>query len=158
MDINGKYQKAYDRIKEIFSGKSVWRFLLTDVVYEIKMVSTKYEWCGIYLLKGDMLILETFLGKPTEHSKIKISEGVCGASATAKNTILVEDVSKEKRYIACDLAVKSEIVVPILRNEEIIGVIDIDSNQRNAFQIQDQEFLELVASLIAFASPKVNCS
>lgn len=158
MDINSKYQKAYDRIKEIFSGNSVWRFLLTDVVYEIKMVSTKYEWCGIYLLKGDMLILETFLGKPTEHSKIKVTEGVCGACATKKETILVEDVSKEKCYIACDLAVKSEIVVPIARNGEIIGVIDIDSNQRNAFQNQDQEFLESVAGLIAFASPKVKCS
>jgi GAF domain-containing protein len=158
MEINSKYQKAFDRIKEIFSGTSVWRFLLSEAVYEIKMVSSKYEWVGIYLLQGELLILETFLGKPTEHSKIKLSEGVCGASASDKKTILVEDVAKENRYIACDLAVKSEIVVPIMRAGNVIGVIDIDSNQRNAFQDQDQEFLEMVANLIAVSSPKVHCS
>jgi len=158
MEINSKYQKAYDRIKEIFSGTSVWRFLLSEAVYEIKMVSSKYEWVGIYLLQGELLTLETFLGKPTEHSKIKLSEGVCGACASDKKTILVEDVAKENRYIACDLAVKSEIVVPIMRSGNVIGVIDIDSNQRNAFQDQDQEFLEMVANLIAVSSPKVHCS
>jgi L-methionine (R)-S-oxide reductase len=158
MEINSKYQKGYNRIKEIFSGSSVWRFLLTEVVYEIKCVSSKYEWCGIYLVKGDMLILETFLGKPTEHSKIKISEGICGASASEKRSIIVEDVSKDNRYISCDLAVKSEIVIPILTQEKIIGVIDIDSNQRNAFLPQDQEFLEMVAKLLASTCPKIHSS
>jgi L-methionine (R)-S-oxide reductase len=104
------------------------------------------------------LVLETYLGKPTEHSKIKLSEGVCGASATSKKSILVEDVSKEDRYIACDLAVKSELVVPILNNGKIIGVIDIDSNQRNAFQEQDKEFLEMVAGLLAQTCPKIHYS
>jgi len=156
MEINSKYQKAYDRIKEVFSGTSAWRLLLPEVVYEIKSANSRYEWVGIYLLKGEMLVLETYLGKPTEHSKIPLDKGVCGASATERKTVIVDDVSRENRYIACDLAVKSEIVVPIMNKDKIIGVIDIDSNQRNAWKEQDSEFLELVASLLASTCPKVH--
>jgi GAF domain-containing protein len=155
MEMNDKYQKAFDRIKETFSTGSIWRFLLTEVVYEIKNANSRYDWVGIYLLKGDILILETFLGKPTEHSKIKISEGICGSSITENKSILVEDVAKDSRYIACDLAVKSEIVVPIRNKEKVIGVIDIDSNLRNAFKLQDQDFLEKVANLLGSSCPKV---
>ena len=156
MDITGKYQKAFDRIKETFSGGSVWRFLLSEVVYEIKSANPKYEWVGIYLVKGDLLVLETFLGKPTEHNKIKLSEGICGASASTQESIIISDVNKDDRYIACDLAVKSEIVVPIVHLDRTIGVIDIDSNQRSVFGKADTDFLENVARLLAQTSPKVH--
>jgi L-methionine (R)-S-oxide reductase len=155
MEMNSKYQKAFDRIKETLSGTSAWRLLLSEVVYEIKSANSRYEWVGIYLLKGDTLVLETYLGKPTEHSKIPLDKGICGDAATEKKTIIVEDVSRERRYIACDLAVKSEIVVPIMNKDKIIGVIDIDSNQRNPWKEQDVEFLELVAALLANTCPKV---
>lgn len=158
MDITSKYQKTFDRIKETFSGGSVWRFLLSEVVYELKSANPKYEWCGIYLLKGEILVLETFLGKPTEHNKIKLTEGICGAAASLKKTLIIADVTKDDRYIACDLAVKSEIVVPILHHDIVIGVIDIDSNQRNVFGQADVDFLEQVAKLLAQTSPKIHSS
>lgn len=156
MDLTIKFAKAYDRIKETFSGGSVWRFLLSEVIYEIKSANPKYTWVGIYLLKGDILILETFLGKPTEHSKIKLTEGICGASARDAKPILIGDVAKDDRYIACDLSVKSEIVVPIHTNNRMIGVIDIDGNQRNAFTEQDVDFLKKVANLLASTCPKIH--
>lgn len=158
MALTIKYQKAYDRIRETVCGGSVWRFLLSEVVYELKNAFPKYGWVGIYLLKDDILHLETFLGKPTEHIKIKISEGICGTAVREARTLLVGDVKKDDRYISCDIAVKSEIVVLIKHNEKIIGVLDIDSNLKAAFNEQDQEFLELVANLLASSCPKITSS
>jgi len=158
MALTIKYQKAFDRIKETICGGNVWRFLLSEVVYEIKNAFPKYSWVGIYLLKDDTLYLETFLGKPTEHTKIKKSEGICGAAIREEKTLLVGDVNKDDRYISCDIGVKSEIVVPIRHNENMIGVIDIDSNQKSAFLEQDQELLERIASLLASSCPKITSS
>src|SRR6266498_3074131 len=108
-----------------------------------------YTWVGIYLLEGDELVLGPFLGKPSPHTRIPLGSGICGAAATEKATIVVDDVNADPRYLACSIETKSEIVVPIMRGSDVLGEIDIDSDQPAAFGARDRALLEPVAALLA---------
>jgi GAF domain-containing protein len=108
-----------------------------------------YTWVGIYRLEGDELVLGPFLGKPSPHTRISLGRGICGAAATAKATIVVDDVHADPRYLACSLETKSEIVVPIVSGDRVLGEIDIDSDRPAAFGADDRRLLEAVASLLA---------
>jgi GAF domain-containing protein len=107
-----------------------------------------YHWVGIYLVKGDDLVLSHYLGKPTEHTKIKIGQGICGAAVVDEHTIVVPDVLGDDRYIACSNETRSEIVVPIFSSGKIIGEIDIDSDVPDAFDSDDSRMLERVAQIL----------
>ena len=104
-----------------------------------------YTWVGIYLLDGNELVLGPFVGKPSPHTRIPLGRGICGAAATEKATIIVDDVNADPRYLACSLETQSEIVVPIMRGGEVLGEIDIDSDQPAAFGAADRALLEAVA-------------
>jgi len=108
-----------------------------------------YTWVGIYLLEGDELVLGPFRGKPSPHTRIPLGRGICGAAATEKQTIIVDDVNADPRYLACSLETKSEIVVPIMTGARVLGEIDIDSDRLAAFTSADRALLERVAALIA---------
>jgi GAF domain-containing protein len=108
-----------------------------------------YSWVGIYLLDGDELVLGPFLGKPSPHTRIPLGNGICGAAATARATIVVDDVNADPRYLACSIETKSEIVVPIMEGDDVLGEIDIDSDTPAAFGDQDRRLLEQVAALLA---------
>jgi putative methionine-R-sulfoxide reductase with GAF domain len=108
-----------------------------------------YSWVGIYLLDGDELELGPFLGKPSPHTRIPLGNGICGAAATEKATIVVDDVNADPRYLACSLETKSEIVVPIIEDGRVLGEIDIDSDTPAAFGDADRRLLEQVAALLA---------
>ena len=108
-----------------------------------------YTWVGIYLLEGDELVLGPFVGKPSPHTRIPLGRGICGAAATAKATIVVDDVNADPRYLACSLETKSEIVVPILLRGDVLGEIDVDSDRPAAFGDADRVLLEKVAALLA---------
>jgi GAF domain-containing protein len=108
-----------------------------------------YTWVGIYLLDGNELVLGPFLGKPSPHTRIPLGRGVCGAAAAEKATIVVDDVNADPRYLACSVETKSEIVVPIMEDGEVLGEIDIDSDQPAAFGDADRVLLEKVAALLA---------
>jgi L-methionine (R)-S-oxide reductase len=109
-----------------------------------------YSWVGIYLLRGSTLQLDAWKGPaPTEHVSIPLGRGVCGFAAKAGRTEIVSDVSKDPRYLQCFLSTKSEIVVPIIHEGSVVGEIDIDSDQLDAFTTLDKEFLEAVAAKIA---------
>ncbi len=111
-----------------------------------------YTWVGIYLLHGNELVLGPFLGKPSPHTRIPLGRGICGAAAAERATIVVDDVNADPRYLACSVETKSEIVVPIMRGPDVLGEIDIDSDQPAAFGDADRELLESVAALLA---PKI---
>jgi GAF domain-containing protein len=96
-------------------------------------------------------VLGPFLGKPSPHTRIPLGQGICGAAATAKATIIVDDVNADPRYLACSIETKSEIVVPIMDGDKVLGEIDIDSDQPAAFGHADRELLEQVAALLAEA-------
>jgi len=108
-----------------------------------------YTWVGIYLLQGDELVLGPYRGKPSPHTRIPLNRGICGAAATEKATIIVDDVNADPRYLACSLETRSEIVVPIMDGDRVLGEIDIDSDAPAAFGAHDRELLEQVAALLA---------
>jgi L-methionine (R)-S-oxide reductase len=108
-----------------------------------------YTWVGVYVLEGDELVLGPYVGKPSPHTRIPLGRGICGAAATEKATIVVDDVNADSRYLACSIETKSEIVVPIMRGTEVLGEIDIDSDRPAAFGASDRALLEPVAALLA---------
>lgn len=108
-----------------------------------------YTGVYIYLLQGETLVLGPYRGRPTEHTRIPIGKGICGRAARVKHTVVVDDVNADAEYIACSLQTRSEIVVPILRGDEVLGEIDIDSDIPAAFDARDRAFLEEIAQLVA---------
>ncbi len=106
------------------------------------------NWAGFYFLKGDELVLGPFQGKAA-CVRIPLNRGVCGAAATRRETLIVADVHTFPGHIACDSASNSEIVVPIIKNNQLIGVIDIDSPIFNRFNESDKAALEKIAEMIA---------
>jgi L-methionine (R)-S-oxide reductase len=109
-----------------------------------------YSWIGIYLVEGDDLVLGPWQGpEATEHVRIPIGQGICGAAAASGQTEVVDDVNVDPRYLACFPSTRSEIVVPIAYEGQVVGEIDIDSDQPAAFDSEDRAFLERVALLIS---------
>ena len=122
---------------------------MQQAVRLLKDAIPHYTWVGIYVLEGDELVLGPYLGKPSPHTRIPLGRGICGAAATEKATIVVDDVNADPRYLACSIETKSEIVVPIMRGSTVLGEIDIDSDQPAAFGERDRALLEPVAALLA---------
>ncbi|WP_416318196.1 GAF domain-containing protein [Thermoanaerobacterium thermosaccharolyticum] len=108
-----------------------------------------YNWTGFYFMQDGLLQLGPYIGRPTEHVKIKVGQGICGRAVAENSTIVVDDVTKEENYLACSIETKSEIVVPIRVGDEIIGEIDIDSDEKSAFDDDDRNFLEAVADIVS---------
>ncbi len=114
-----------------------------------------YDWVGIYWVIGTDLVLGPWTGpQATEHIRISIGTGVCGAAAASGRTEIVPDVDADPRYLACFASTRSEIVVPIFDGGEVIGEIDIDGSDLNAFDDTDARFLEEVAALLAPLRPR----
>ena len=124
---------------------------MKQAVRLLKDAIPHYTWVGIYLIDGEELVLGPFLGKPSPHTRIPLGRGICGAAATEKATIIVDDVNADPRYLACSLETKSEIVVPIMNGPDVLGEIDIDSDRPAAFGQADRALLEQVAGLLAEA-------
>ncbi|WP_298791901.1 GAF domain-containing protein [uncultured Allomuricauda sp.] len=105
-----------------------------------------YDWVGFYFKNGDKeeLKLGPYVGEPTDHTIIPFGKGICGQVAVSNENFVVPDVAAQDNYIACSITVKSEIVVPLFKNGENIGQIDIDSNTPDPFTEEDERFLEFV--------------
>jgi GAF domain-containing protein len=145
MDRDGLATAISSAIAAAPGGKSA----MEQAVRLLKDGVPHYTWVGIYVLEGDELVLGPYLGKPSPHTRIPLGRGICGAAATEKATIVVDDVNADARYLACSIETKSEIVVPIMRGDEVLGEIDIDSDQPAAFGARDRALLEPVAALLA---------
>jgi GAF domain-containing protein len=115
----------------------------------LKESMPSYTWVGVYLLHGNELVLGPFLGKPSPHTRIPLGRGICGAAAAERETIVVDDVDADPRYLACSVDTKSEIVVPIMAGGEVLGEIDVDSDRPAAFGPDDRELLEAAAAMLA---------
>lgn len=110
----------------------------------------RYSWVGIYLVKGETLELGPWKGtQATEHVRIPIGQGICGAATASGRTEIVDDVDADPRYLACFASTRSEIVVPIAFQGRVVGEIDIDSDEPAAFDDTDRVFLERVATLVS---------
>ena len=144
------HRAVEDRIGAALTGAADSTAAMTHVV-ELLGTLPRYQWVGIYLLAGNELVLGPFVGKPSPHTRIPLGRGICGAAATEKATIIVDDVHADPRYLACSIETKSEIVVPIMNGSEVLGEIDIDSDQPAAFGPSDRALLEQIAPLLAEA-------
>jgi GAF domain-containing protein len=141
-------------LKHIVAQPS-WDASVRVAVLGVKLMKDHYHWVGVYLLdeSGETLTLakEHYLGLPTEHTRIPLESGICGASAAGKETLVIDDVKGDSRYIACSVTVESEIVVPIVAGDKAIGVLDLDSDAPAAFTAEDRQELEAVAAALARA-------
>jgi GAF domain-containing protein len=112
----------------------------------------KYNWVGFYMLEPGahppMLVLGPFQGAMTPHTRIPLNQGICGAAASSGKTVVVDDVGKDPRYLACSLETKSEIVAPVFAGGKVAGELDIDSHFPAAFSREDQAFVERCAALV----------
>lgn len=122
-------------------------------VFSVNLIAQRlpyYNWVGFYMLDAldpNFLVLGPFHGAPTEHVRIPVSDGICGAAVAQGETVIVDDVTADPRYLACSIETRSEIVVPIRANGRIVGEIDIDSHDLNAFGDADRSFLEKCAGI-----------
>jgi GAF domain-containing protein len=123
--------------------------LMAETVRLLQRERPHYNWVGFYLLEGDTLVLGPFVGKPTEHVRIPLHKGICGAAASTGQTVVIDDVAADPRYLACSLETRSEIVVPIRRDGCVVGEIDIDSDAPAAFTAEDRALLEAIAEIVA---------
>lgn len=142
-----EYDIAKRKIEEIISNtRSNVLQKIVDFLYEN---FDKYSWVGIYIVKGDTLILGPWSGEQTtEHTRIPVGEGICGSAVLTGKTEIIPDVNKDNRYLSCFINTKSEIVVPIKKDGKIIAEIDIDSDIRDAFTYEDKVFLEKIADML----------
>ncbi|PNR96201.1 GAF domain-containing protein [Petrotoga sp. 9PWA.NaAc.5.4] len=144
----------YDKIKTIITDKNYKdRNQVLKIICELLAERIPYyNWVGFYLVdekEKDSLTLGPFVGEPTEHTKIKFGQGICGQAASTKTTFIVDDVSKEDNYLSCSPKTQSEIVVPIFdKKGKIVGEIDIDSHNKASFDSDDHNFLEAIAKLL----------
>lgn len=131
-------------------GSSTGRAARDEVVKLLNREVPTYSWVGIYRVDAADLVLDAWAGPgPTEHTRIPIGKGICGFAAKAGHAEIVSDVSRDPRYLQCFPSTKAEIVVPIFNSEKVVGEIDIDSEQLDAFSSIDREFLEVVARKIS---------
>jgi len=141
------YKLAEKKIKDIILKNSN---ILDDVVDFLHQNFNHYNWVGIYLVKGNDLVLGPWKGgQATEHTRIPIGKGICGSAAISCKTEIVPDVNADKRYLSCFISTKSEIVVPIKKDKKVLGEIDIDSDKKDAFSKKDRVFLEKIADMLA---------
>lgn len=108
-----------------------------------------YNWCGIYRLEGDTLVLDEFVGEPTDHTCIPVGRGVCGTAVAEDRNQVIEDVNQLGNYLSCSISTKSEIVVLIRKDGEILGQIDIDGHEVGAFDASDERMLDGLATFLA---------
>lgn len=124
---------------------------LFDICTLLETNISYYNWVGFYFKNGnkDELKLATYVGEATDHNIISFGKGICGQVAVSNENFVVPDVQAQDNYIACNINVKSEIVIPIFVNGENIGQIDIDSDSPDPFSEKDERFLEFVCESVA---------
>lgn len=135
-----KYETLLPQILALTSGETDSMANLANITAALKE-AFGFFWVGFYLVKEDELVLGPFQG-PVACTRIKKGKGVCGLAWKNEETVIVQDVDQFPGHIACSADSKSEIVVPIIKNEKVVGVLDIDSDQLANFDKTDKEWLE----------------
>jgi L-methionine (R)-S-oxide reductase len=145
-----QYDSILPQISSLLDGESDQIANMANVCAALKE-QFNFFWVGFYMVKGNELVLGPFQG-PVACTRIKLGKGVCGSSWEQKKTLIVPDVDLFPGHIACSSASKSEIVIPIIRSGEVIGVLDVDSEELNSFDETDADYLLQILELIEFHS------
>jgi L-methionine (R)-S-oxide reductase len=148
----GKIADVREAIERLKSGARSADQLMKGVTLLLNEKMLKYNWVGFYMLepgaKPPVLVLGHYQGAMTPHTRISLNQGICGAAASSGKTVIVDDVSKDPRYLACSLETKSEIVVPVFVRGVVAGELDIDSHFPAAFGTEDRHLIEFCAQLV----------
>jgi GAF domain-containing protein len=134
--------------------------LMRDIVQLLHQAIESYDWVGFYMIESGgnsgepELVLGAFVGAPTPHTRIKLNQGICGAAASSGQTVLVDNVHADSRYLACSIETQSEIVAPVFANGTVVGELDIDSHSLAAFTAEDRALVEHCAALVGRALEK----
>jgi L-methionine (R)-S-oxide reductase len=152
MAVAERIEEVRSEITELAETAPTANDLMRSMVKLLHDRMLKYNWVGFYMLepeaKPPVLVLGPFEGAMTPHVRIPLNEGICGAAASSGQTVVVDDVSKDPRYLACSLETKSEIVVPIFASGEVVGELDIDSHFPAAFTSEHQALVQHCAMLV----------
>ena len=151
IDKTQSVQKQYEELSIIIKGllnKNDNRLSnLSNFTAVLRQTFDKINWVGFYLFDGKKLYLGPFQGK-VACTQIELGKGVCGSAASSLRTIIVPDVNKFPGHIVCDSDSKSEIVIPLIKNDKLLGVLDIDSASLNEFDETDKKYLEYICNFL----------
>ncbi len=145
---NQKHEELIEKVKTSIDGLNDINKILQKSAELIDKFSEDYNWTGFYLMKDNILEIGPYVGPETPHTKIELNKGICGAAASQKKSIIVDDVNDDPRFLACSITTRSEIVVPLMDGDICLGEIDIDSNKPDNFTNEDRIMLEEIADLI----------
>lgn len=145
--MNNKYDELFNKVKAIADPSLPLVSNLSNIssiLFELENVN----WAGFYLSNGEYLYLGPFQGE-VACTRINFDKGVCGYAYTNKKTVIVDNANEFKGHIACSSKSKSEIVTPIFKNDQVFGVIDIDSPVYSRFTLEEQNLLENISQIIS---------
>jgi GAF domain-containing protein len=145
--LSEQYELLIKQLKSLLSKDEKLITNLANLTAAIKQTFDKISWVGFYLFDGERLYLGPFQGK-VACTTIKLGKGVCGTAAEKGETIIVPDVNKFPGHIFCDPDSKSEIVIPMFKNNKLIGVLDLDSASYNSFDETDRKYLEEIVKFL----------
>jgi L-methionine (R)-S-oxide reductase len=152
MVVADKIEEVRNELCEIAHASRTAQDLMQQMVKVLHERMLKYNWVGFYMLEPGaqppMLVLGAFEGAMTPHTRIPLNQGICGAAASSGQTVVVDDVRKDPRYLACSLETKSEIVVPVFAHGKVVGELDIDSHFPAAFTKEHQTLVQHCAALV----------
>lgn len=152
MPVATRIKEVRDQVDELAQASATAGVFMQEMVKLLHERILKYSWVGFYMLepgaRPPMLVLGAFEGAMTPHIRIPLHQGICGAAASSGQTVVVDDVSKDPRYLACSLETKSEIVVPVFVHDKVVGELDIDSHFPAAFTPEDQDIVQYCAMLV----------
>ncbi|MGY3212359.1 GAF domain-containing protein [Mucilaginibacter sp. HD30] len=143
-----QYQSLIPQIEALINGETDLIANLSNICAALKE-QFKWLWVGFYMIKGDELVLGPFQG-PVACTRIKIGRGVCGTAWQQQQTIIVPDVNEFPGHIACSSVSVSEIVIPLFKNNAVMGVLDVDSEHLAYFDNVDERYLSQILQLISF--------
>jgi len=147
-----KLEELRSDVTELAQAAPTAHDLMCEMVKLLHDRMLKYNWVGFYMLEPGaqppVLVLGAFEGAMTPHTRIPLNQGICGAAASSGQTVVVDDVTKDSRYLACSLETKSEIVVPVFVSGQVVGELDIDSHFPSAFTPEHQELVQYCAMLV----------
>src|ERR1700735_784407 len=152
MPVTTRIEEVRNEVTGLAQAAPTAKDLMQGVCKILHERMLKYNWVGFYMLepgaRPPVLVLGAFMGAMTPHTRIPLNQGICGAAASSGKTIVVDDVSKDSRYLACSLETKSEIVVPIFVKKQVAGELDIDSHFAAAFGADDQSLVQYCAEVV----------
>jgi L-methionine (R)-S-oxide reductase len=152
MPVEVNKQDVAQEAERLAAGAASAEHLMTAMVRLLAERLPAYNWVGFYMLEEGaaepVLVLGPFVGAPTPHTRIPLNQGICGAAASSGETVVVDDVHADPRYLSCSLETRSEIVAPVFVRGKVAGELDIDSHAPAAFGPDDRQLVEHCARVV----------